>query len=180
MRHTTFLSALRTLFAAVLLPVLLFVSCGSASSADGDSAPYMLTYAPADGHATVFEADSAGELEALVSAWSGGKDGEPVLKDFRCVQTDGLLYRTAELSFSGQSFSGNAELTVSFPYAVTAATAGKTEGRVWTVVFPQSKGMTFAASAEETSTVLLLCAAGILSIFFVLFFLFVRKAGKQE
>lgn len=179
MHHTTFPAALRILFAAALLPVLLLTSCGSASS-DGEGHAYAFTYAPAEGNTAVFEADTAGELEALVSAWSGGKDGEPVLKDFKCVQTDGLLYRTAEVSFSGQSFSSKAELRIAFPYAVSAATTGKTEGRVWTVVFPQSKGMTFAASAEETSTVLLLCAAGILSIFFVLFFLFARKAGKQE
>ncbi|MBO4366483.1 MAG: hypothetical protein J5843_02365, partial [Clostridia bacterium] len=79
-----------------------------------------------------------------------------------------------------QSFSGKATMTLSFPYAVTSATAGQTEGRVWTVLFPQGKGVTFAAAAEETSTVLLLCAAGILSIVFGLFFLFVRKAGRQE
>ena len=180
MHHTTFPAALRTLFAAALLPVLLLASCGSASCREDGGPAYAFTYAPAEGNTAVFEADTAGELEALVSAWSGGKDGEPVLKDFKCVQTDGLLYRTAEMSFSGQSFSSKAELQIAFPYAVSAATTGKTEGRVWTVVFPQSKGMTFAASAEETSTVLLLCAAGILSIFFVLFFLFARKAGKQE
>ncbi|MBO4366588.1 MAG: hypothetical protein J5843_02910, partial [Clostridia bacterium] len=100
MHHQTWLSALRTLFAALLLPVLVLASCGGKT--DGEGPAYELTYTPSEGTAQTFEADSAEELTALVSAWTAGGN-EPVLKDFTCMETDGLLYRSAEASFSGQS-----------------------------------------------------------------------------
>lgn len=162
---------------ALLFACLTVASCGRQTETGARYAFSVRSEAGQDCH---LEADSAEELTALVTAWRNQPGAEPLFGSFRCSETSGLLYRTADVSFSDPAVSGHAVCAVTFPYPVSACSPGSSEGRVWTVRLPEDGSRSFAASAEQTSTVFLLCAAGVLSVCFLLFFVFSRKARRAE